>query len=82
MATKKKAAAPAAATKVKKFTELHLAVAAAVKPHESQAEASRQFDIGKTYLSRLLSGVKENPSDATLEKMGITRHVHYTLDVA
>lgn len=72
-----KAKAP---TRTRKFSSLDTAVAAAVKGYESQAEASRQMDVGKTYLCRLLSGAKDNPSDEMLARMGITRHVHYTLE--
>ena len=52
---------------------LHEAVAIVVGRYESQAEAARQFDITKAYLSRLLSGIKDNPSDEILEKMGIRK---------
>lgn len=73
MATKAKPA------KTRKY-ELHQAVKAVVDQYESQAEAARQHDIGKTYLSRLMTGVKENPSDGTLSKLGITRHTYYTVE--
>lgn len=69
MATAKKEKAPPVTF------PLHEAVALVVAKHESQAEAARQFDVGKAYLSRLLSGVKTNPSDDVLKRMGIKRQV-------
>ncbi len=79
MATKKKAAAkPAAAPlKAKADAPLHVLVQKVVDQYESQAEAARQLDIGKTYLSRLMSGIKDNPSDDTLAKLKISRQVRY-----
>lgn len=61
---------------------LHEAVAIVVAKHESQAEAARQFGIGKAYLSRLLSGVKENPSDDVLDKMGIRKFATVEYSIA
>lgn len=62
----------------KKYTELHEAVQDAVNQYESQAEAAREMEIGKTYLSRLLTGEKSNPSDDVLARLGITRNTFYT----
>ncbi len=45
--------------------------------HGSQAEAARQCEINKTYWSRLMSGLKEWPSDETLAKLGLRRNVSY-----
>jgi len=45
--------------------------------HGSQAEAARQCDINKTYWSRLMSGIKEWPSDETLQRLGLRRNVTY-----
>jgi|KBSMisStaDraftv2_1062788.scaffolds.fasta_scaffold00151_6 transcriptional regulator with XRE-family HTH domain len=42
------------------------------------AEAAQKFGIGKAYLSRLLSGEKNNPSDEVLKRMGIKREVVVT----
>lgn len=67
--------------KLKKFQTLDAAIGAVVKRYESQAEAARQLEIGKTYMCRMLSGAKDNPSEEVLARMGITRHVHYTAEV-
>jgi hypothetical protein len=52
---------------------LHELLARLVADEDSQAEVARQCGIGKAYLSRLLSGVKHNPSDEVLNRMGIQR---------
>lgn len=82
MATRKKPAKasplPTAGLKAKADAPLHVLVDKVVKQYESQAEAARQMHIGKTYLSRLQSGIKENPSEETLGKLGITRQVRYS----
>jgi hypothetical protein len=52
---------------------LHEMLARLVSDEESQADAARQYGIGKAYLSRLLSGAKSNPSDDVLSRMGIQR---------
>lgn len=45
--------------------------------HGSQAEAARQCDINKTYWSRMMNGIKDWPSDATLAQLGLRRNVSY-----
>ena len=62
----------------KKYENLHELVNARVGEYENQAEAARQMGIGKTYLSRIQTGEKSNPSEEILSRLGITRHVHYT----
>lgn len=75
-AKKEKATAMPRPAKTEKVTKtLADAVSFVVKQHESQAEAARKFGVGKAYLSRLLSGIKENPSDDVLAKMGISREI-------
>ena len=61
---------------------LHEAVALVVGKYESQAEAARQIGIGKAYLSRLMSGIKANPGDDVLEKMGIRKHATVEYSIA
>lgn len=74
-----KSKAPVSAgLKAKADAPLHILVQKVVGQYESQAEAARQLEIGKTYLSRLQSGIKENPSDHTLGKLGIIRQVRYS----
>ena len=53
------------------------AMEALTEKHGSQAEAARQCEINKTYWSRLMSGLKEWPSDETLAKLGLRRNVSY-----
>lgn len=43
----------------------------------SQAEAARQCEINKTYWSRLVAGIKDWPSDDTLQRLGLRRNVSY-----
>jgi transcriptional regulator with XRE-family HTH domain len=50
--------------------------------YETQAAAAEKFGIGKAYLGRLLSGEKENPSEAVLDAMGIVRHAHVEYTIA
>ena len=72
-----------ASAKIPKQTyALHEAVALVVNKHESQAEAARQFGIGKAYLSRLMSGVKANPSEEVLTQMGLRKHMTVEYSVA
>lgn len=66
-----------AGLKAKPDAPLHELVRKVVGKFESQAEAARELELGKTYLSRLQSGIKENPSDTTLAKLGIERKVRY-----
>lgn len=47
--------------------------------HGSLRALSRNTGIDAAYLSRLASGDKQNPSDATLMKLGISRAVEYKL---
>jgi hypothetical protein len=49
------------------------AVQLLTQQYESQAEAAREFGINKTYWSRMMAGIKDNPSDDTLARMGLTR---------
>ena len=68
-------------TRTRKFATLDAAVQKVVEQYETQADAARDMEVTKSYLCRMLSGVKENPSEETLSRMGITRHVHYTVEV-
>jgi len=53
------------------------AMEALTEKHGSQAEAARQCEINKTYWSRLMSGIKDWPSDETLARLGLRRNVSY-----
>jgi hypothetical protein len=53
------------------------AITTLTEKHGSQAEASRQTGINKTYWSRLSAGIKDWPSDDTLAKLGLRRNVSY-----
>jgi len=48
------------------------------KEFTDHSEAAQKFGIGKAYLSRLMSGEKDNPSDEVLKRMGIKREVVVT----
>lgn len=76
MATAKKATTKAPKEPKPQITLLE-AMQALTDSHGSQAEAARQTGINKTYWTRLLSGVKDWPSDATLEALGLKRNVSY-----
>lgn len=67
-------------TRTYKFDTLDGAVEKVLKQYDTQADAARDMDVAKSYLCRMLSGVKGNPSEDVLSKMGITRHVHYTVE--
>ncbi len=45
--------------------------------HGSQAKAAEEFEIDKTYWSRLSAGKKDWPSDETLARLGLRRNVSY-----
>lgn len=69
------------ATRNYKFASLDAAVKKALTKYESQADAARDIEVSKPYINRMLSGVKYNPSDDVLARMGITRHIHYTVEI-
>lgn len=48
-----------------------------VKQHGGVRKAARALDIDHGYFSRLWDGSKNNPSDRTLRKLGLTRTVNY-----
>lgn len=45
--------------------------------HGSLRAAARALDVTPGYLSRLRSGVKDNPTDELLNRMGLNRIVTY-----
>ena len=49
-----------------------------VAEHGSLVKAARHLDMGTSYLSRLRSGIKDAPSDETLARLGLVKHVTYT----
>lgn len=57
--------------------DLKEVVSAYVKEYGSLRMAAELLCIDYSYLSRLASGSKTNPSDEVLEKLGLTRHVEY-----
>lgn len=50
---------------------LQQALALLVELHGSQSEVCRATGINKTYLSRMVNGIKDNPSDETLAQLGL-----------
>lgn len=49
-----------------------------IRQHGSLRLASKALGIGHVYLHRLATGEQANPSDAALQKLGITRSVRTT----
>lgn len=59
--------------------KLELAVISRINEYKSLREASRKLGISAAYLSRLIRGVKTNPSNETLAKLGIEKVDRYRL---
>jgi hypothetical protein len=72
--------APASPARPKKFENAVDAVRHAIAGFETQAEAARETQVAKSYLSRILSGkTNDVPGPQTLQRLGITRTVVYTV---
>ena len=60
---------------------LHLLICRRIARFGSLREASRALRISPSYLLRLSTGEKANPSIATLRKLGIEQLVRYNIKV-
>ena len=54
-------------------------IAQLVEQHGSLRAVSRVTGVNAPYLCRLKNGEKLNPSDDTLRRLGMRRHIYYTL---
>jgi hypothetical protein len=59
------------------MTGIQRAAAKLIKQHGGLRKASAAIGIDAPYLSRLRNGIKRNPSDEILRKLGIARQVSY-----
>jgi hypothetical protein len=53
------------------------AVKRLIKLHGGLRKAARATGIDAPYLCRLRQGVKRNPSDEVLQKLGLARHLSF-----
>ncbi len=58
---------------------LEKAVQAAVKKHGGVRATEAATGIDKSFISRLMNGKKTNPSDKTLEKLGLLAVPRYEI---
>lgn len=61
-----------------KTIDLQAAVKALIARHGGTRIAARALGVNYAYLSRLSTGQKSNPTDATLRKLGLKKVVTYT----
>lgn len=61
-----------------KSSDLAALVRKLIRQHGSLRIASKALGLGHVYLHRLATGAQANPSDAALQKLGITRTVRTT----
>ena len=55
-------------------------ISSLIQQYGGVRKASRAIQIDSAYLVRLRDGQKTDPSDKTLKRLGLKKHIHYSRD--